>query len=102
PTPPAHIYTLSLHDALPISKTLHELRIGSQDFVDQLERVDIVEGNAAHFVDRGHAAGPDLFHHVVLVAQSHADGNIIGGGERALDRKSTRLNSSHSQISYAV
>src|SRR2546430_12926881 len=27
---------------------------------------------------------------------------VSGGGPRAVDRKSTRLNSSHSQISYAV
>src|SRR2546427_7996293 len=35
-----------------------------------------------------------------------ADGGCVGSGERsfvhAIDRKSTRLNSSHSQISYAV
>src|SRR5438270_9497224 len=33
----------------------------------------------------------------------HTDGNAIAGVlEEILDRKSTRLNSSHSQISYAV
>src|SRR5688572_19490453 len=30
------------------------------------------------------------------------DAEIVFSGERVLDRKSTRLNSSHSQISYAV
>src|SRR2546427_2447711 len=29
-------------------------------------------------------------------------GELLGVGDRRLDRKSTRLNSSHSQISYAV
>src|SRR5688572_31312516 len=32
----------------------------------------------------------------------HARGTFHGAGPRGADRKSTRLNSSHSQISYAV
>src|SRR2546430_10734083 len=61
-TATTEIYTLSLHDALPISV---------QPF--QQVRGDVLEV------------------HLDLVV-----------GLRALDRKSTRLNSSHSQISYAV
>src|SRR2546430_13315588 len=34
--------------------------------------------------------------------QAHADVLVSAGGLRRRDRKSTRLNSSHSQISYAV
>src|SRR2546430_5986042 len=66
-TATTEIYTLSLHDALPISfEQLHE-----------------------------------------HVARGHMTGGAVGGGEqrpwgRRVDRKSTRLNSSHSQISYAV
>src|SRR5437660_3821015 len=61
--PPPEIYTLSLHDALPIS--IHQHRFGSAAF---------------------HFGGclPERF----AVEQ--------------LDRKSTRLNSSHVAISYAV
>src|SRR5947209_16907227 len=56
------IYTLSLHDALPI------------------------------FIGRGRLREPEVF------------GNGRGGEHRLLrrDRKSTRLNSSHANISYAV
>src|SRR5580692_12798100 len=58
-TATTEIYTLSLHDALPISTLKHEL--------------------------------PGLL-----------PPNELTGAKQARDRKSTRLNSSHSQISYAV
>src|SRR5688572_31629907 len=77
-TPPAETYTLSLHDALPI-------------FVAALEAHDEI-GAAGQPVD-------DLA--FALVAPLAADyGNICQCGCFP-DRKSTRLNSSHSQISYA-
>src|SRR3712207_8819552 len=37
-----------------------------------------------------------------LVVRSHAGGHRLVGGDVAEDRKSTRLNSSHANISYAV
>src|SRR2546430_8723379 len=53
--------------------------------------------HGAEFVDHGH--GADVVdgggHHTVVREAEHA--HLV-----ALDRKSTRLNSSHSQISYAV
>src|SRR5438270_6095989 len=60
-------YTLSLHDALPISERelLGELR-------------------------------------VVLLHPLHPEGQPAAPAFQERDRKSTRLNSSHSQISYAV
>src|SRR2546430_10421534 len=64
-TATTEIYTLSLHDALPISRAGHLLI--------PLGRECVVP------------AAPE-YH----------------GGIRPRDRKSTRLNSSHSQISYAV
>src|SRR5688500_20094068 len=67
------IYTLSLHDALPISAR-------------QLGGADVGE-------DRG-------------VGRLEPEGHIQPGGpagfQRRTDRKSTRLNSSHLVISYAV
>src|SRR2546430_5224657 len=63
-TATTEIYTLSLHDALPIS-----VRIGA------FKRLDAVD--LGDFVARPFSIDPQ-------------------------DRKSTRLNSSHSQISYAV
>src|SRR2546430_7167395 len=62
-TATTEIYTLSLHDALPIYIVAHGVEFGNvQRFEIVVRRFDF----------------------------------------RALDRKSTRLNSSHSQISYAV
>src|SRR2546430_13455637 len=49
-----------------------------------------------------------LFHEFIVERVAHANRgeallvNYFGQGQSALDRKSTRLNSSHSQISYAV
>src|SRR2546430_17415623 len=69
-TATTEIYTLSLHDALPISRQVEHLAFGR-------EHVDPVrEQLGTHALDQ------------VAV--------------RLGDRKSTRLNSSHSQISYAV
>src|SRR5438876_4629613 len=79
-TPP--IYTLSLHDALPIS--------------DRLAVVFVAERSTATTVL---ARGREL---AILSLQSF--GLLLGlvACPRAEDRKSTRLNSSHPSISYAV
>src|SRR3712207_7450442 len=75
-TATTEIYTLSLHDALPISVDFPE--------IDQLTVNPL-------FAD---AYG-------VLAADAHL--SLRPAGERGvLDRKSTRLNSSHANISYAV
>src|SRR3712207_8188994 len=78
-TAPPEIYTLPLHDPLPIS-------------LDALKaRGKIIEINTAGlFKDIGELYPSDLVLQMVL--------------ERRLpiDRKSTRLNSSHANISYAV
>src|SRR5438045_7414990 len=72
-TPLPHIYTLSLHDALPISQhqQQHVLPRGAEGHVD-----------ANLFSPLAHQES----HHTI-----HTE-----------DRKSTRLNSSHLGISYAV
>src|SRR2546430_12564877 len=71
-TATTEIYTLSLHDALPISSFR---RLAQQR--EALRQLGIVE----------------IAHHL---------GERRRVGTRGGDRKSTRLNSSHSQISYAV
>src|SRR3712207_7719180 len=73
-TATTEIYTLSLHDALPIF------------FVPQGEFISYAALSLA-FLQAGRVPG------VVYV--------LVGGGLVA-DRKSTRLNSSHANISYAV
>src|SRR2546427_8478175 len=101
-TATTEIYTLSLHDALPIYHLLravhglHHLfmaiEIAEQELLE-LQRLlphGIAEAHqgaslCAHLIDR---TGPCLCN------------ALLRGGNA--DRKSTRLNSSHSQISYAV
>src|SRR5690554_7732109 len=77
---PSEIYTLSLHDALPIFPGL-----GCQRIVVLLQRI---------FDAREFLAG-------LLVLGFHEDRLEYNSFENS-DRKSTRLNSSHVRISYAV
>src|SRR5207253_8076390 len=79
-TAPTEIYTLSLHDALPI----YEIR---KQLPDATSRV-------LHFTAAAQEAGTTtvLLNLAVTLAREG----------KARDRKSTRLNSSHVAISYAV
>src|SRR3712207_9456847 len=79
-TATTEIYTLSLHDALPIFDVDVELRR--------------LRAAAAAIVDRLLAADADLG----AVARRRRGCHEL----RVRDRKSTRLNSSHANISYAV
>src|SRR5258708_10564480 len=72
-TATTEIYTLSLHDALPIYKGFRRLQPSFIDIHD-----------VGHFLERVERKSVDL------------------GVAVSLDRKSTRLNSSHQIISYAV
>src|SRR5205085_10160693 len=83
------LYTLSLHDALPISR-------GGGRAGDGRERS---ERRRRHRGDGGHHPGD--FRADGAILRPDGAGGDRGGGLRQ-DRKSTRLNSSHSQISYAV
>src|SRR5438552_8537770 len=65
------IYTLSLHDALPI-------------LLLRRRQTSLHRGDVLHLLPRGRGFRPD------------------GAGGSHQDRKSTRLNSSHQIISYAV
>src|SRR3712207_9352464 len=73
-TATTEIYTLSLHDALPISGLLLRVRD-----VEDLHAVQPVGGELPHRVF-----------------------GLLDVPVRVRDRKSTRLNSSHANISYAV
>src|SRR2546430_12405560 len=79
-TATTEIYTLSLHDALPIS-------------VGAVSGVVLRLGRRTDGVPHPVVEGPDAREEADRCADSCTD---------RLDRKSTRLNSSHSQISYAV
>src|SRR5438128_8980906 len=73
-TAPSGIYTLSLHDALPI-------------YVAARQPVAVAAER--------HLAGQQ-------VDVPEQDGMLPGAADAQIDRKSTRLNSSHGSISYAV
>src|SRR5699024_12646177 len=75
--PTSWIYALSLHDALPIWR----------------------RGHVPLGLARGH---PCLLHGGVRRLDRRSRRLLRGCGAEPLDRKSTRLNSSHVSISYAV
>src|SRR5439155_4274947 len=76
-TPTTEIYTLSLHDALPIFGAASATGTGASNLI----------------VDNTNAA---------FVPTTFAAGNLARKQSARKDRKSTRLNSSHVAISYAV
>src|SRR2546430_11768847 len=73
-TATTEIYTLSLHDALPICLAQDRLMAALHGAGEKIRRV----------------------------GELWSRFSLEGGAENLEDRKSTRLNSSHSQISYAV
>src|SRR2546421_13054141 len=81
-TATTEIYTLSLHDALPISRGISYQdapgRRAKGKAAERFAGLDPAGGDTGNRGNRGHDAGVRR------------------------DRKSTRLNSSHDQISYAV
>src|SRR3712207_8099904 len=81
-TATTEIYTLSLHDALPI-----------------LRRVALPRPDVAR---RGQGADADPSLHRGLHRPQVRRHAVRAGGPGVADRKSTRLNSSHANISYAV
>src|SRR5207248_9784490 len=93
PPPPTSLYTLSLHDALPILQG-QNVGYGAQFIVLQPtppRRIVVA------YTDPGSPAA--------MAPESLARGAsvlAIDGVDAVKDRKSTRLNSSHRTISYAV
>src|SRR5438445_7232992 len=83
----SNMYPLSLHDALPI---LHVLQAGSggQKSAVEMDRQQSFPVGEGKVHDRFYDLDPGI-------ADEHIDAAV-------LDRKSTRLNSSHANISYAV
>src|SRR5688572_32752015 len=85
-TATTEIYTLSLHDALPIYRP---------DGGEGDHRQHAAQLRHERSALRGERRRPDPRADLIRVEDDAAP-------RRAADRKSTRLNSSHSQISYAV
>src|SRR2546429_5636392 len=88
-TATTEIYTLSLHDALPISLIqghVHRDRVGARE--------QVFEGECLFDARR---QLPGALHGELRIVAEH-----LHAERRTGDRKSTRLNSSHGYISYAV
>src|SRR5207253_9259761 len=85
-TPSTYIYTLSLHDALPILTLTIDVRI-TWFTLHKSPR------NPYHISSHMSLRSMST-HHLTVTTYWHLD--------KRLDRKSTRLNSSHVAISYAV
>src|SRR5207244_6400687 len=91
--PPAR-HTLSLHDALPISRA-----VDSGIFVVQCgDPTGTGAGGPSYTVKDENLAAAKY----IAGAVAMANGGPNTNGSQFLDRKSTRLNSSHQIISYAV
>src|SRR5690606_41864914 len=96
--PPTALYTLSLHDALPIWPRLlrRDRRLLRRHWGDGLRPRTLVVSLAGGGCR--HVAGP-------LLGRAHLPPSwslLHAFDHRDRDRKSTRLNSSHVKISYAV
>src|SRR5205085_12464394 len=96
-TAPTQVYTLSLHDALPISSCLVNPRACRET---ELVLMPTKRPHTVAVVGAGPAGLSTALAHAErgLKVTLFEKGDQLGGQ----DRKSTRLNSSHSQISYAV
>src|SRR5438105_10984799 len=81
---PTEIYTLSLHDALPISNAVRRSRAGLSDAKRPVGSFIFLGLTGVGKTELARALAEFLF------------------DDEKLDRKSTRLNSSHEWISYAV
>src|SRR5207253_8889380 len=88
PAPP-DTHTLSLHDALPISQSPHET-YGLVGSLHTVKQVQLLADARKGFVAMGFR----------LRSQQHIEQSRLTPAKT--DRKSTRLNSSHVAISYAV
>src|SRR5690606_40370544 len=100
--PTAAIYTLSLHDALPISAFIGIALIGAATFTSLFSYL-----SASSFVLQGeHGLTPQQYGYVFglnsigLVVSTQVSARLMRRITPSTDRKSTRLNSSHVKISY--
>src|SRR5690349_24006757 len=89
--PPTEIYTLSLHDALPILLDLPRESTRRREDGPRERRPG----------ERG-AGAPAPGERARAEQRGGEDHQQRGRGVAEVDRKSTRLNSSHVEISYAV
>src|SRR5205814_8397816 len=98
PLPPSALYTLSLHDALPIcSRSAPAISRASGASCWKSYEQGAGGREQSREMEVARAAIP-----TGVVARAGLGGSRDAGPDRVEDRKSTRLNSSHLGISYAV
>src|SRR5206468_6488204 len=100
PTSPPVIYTLSLHDALPILPS--PIRPLGRASIARLYPIVLRERAPQVEEVRIERRAPELALFLERFAQVVRERLDVDRWDARLDRKSTRLNSSHDQISYAV
>src|SRR5699024_12186309 len=101
-TTTSYIYTVSLHDALPIcSGTRKEELLLPQDHLDKMWAIRNTMQDSQDFIERFlrrlRASDNNDEFYQMMESEMNRRGTKANG-----DRKSTRLNSSHVSISYAV
>src|SRR5205814_9446413 len=98
--PPSRTYTLSLHDALPIFDAAHRVAVavGIHPQYAVFEYAELARTRAGNIEGCRTAVGGRA---VASELQARRNGQRELHGP-LIDRKSTRLNSSHLGISYAV
>src|SRR5205085_11381364 len=101
-TAPPEIYTLSLHDALPISRATGRVQIGELDVYNGTSAVQIRRRIGMVFQKPNPFPTMSIYDNVAAGLKLNGFPDRHKLDEVVQDRKSTRLNSSHSQISYAV
>src|SRR5690606_41841038 len=98
----SEIYTLSLHDALPISRLHDILYSKTSTFYEKLQQHQYRQ---LHFHLKDNRSFLRL-HRVDKFGDDLSDFRptvrAVNKTQKSVDRKSTRLNSSHVKISYAV
>src|SRR5690606_41056742 len=99
PPPSTHIYPLSLHDALPLCGTLRSAASTPDRTVGRLPPRRVAAAPLVRRQRQAHVerpiGNPGTLPHPSSVPRPRSS-------PRRPDRKSTRLNSSHVKISYAV
>src|SRR5690606_42162349 len=93
-TPPTGRYTLSLHDALPICQRKTALPVGE---VNRLSDLIFHQFKTSFKLERN-----DKVHCFLSITEKNEVDTQLFLQYFFQDRKSTRLNSSHVKISYAV
>src|SRR5206468_11922713 len=101
PSPPS-TYPLSLHDALPISYTATLTVADSHGRRATATQTIVVKSMAGAWFYGGYNRAVGRFELRRLTITDQNGSSVRGSFAASGDRKSTRLNSSHDQISYAV